>query len=169
MSMKQRLGSMGPIMPGLKHRFSLAVASFWDRPPDQRCWAIALALFFAIGMPMEFLSIRGFWGSYVIDIVGPALVYIYIRGLHARDQPTEWGKFFFPEFAMVTVALICFLAELAQYFELYNKVYDPYDFAAYVSLLLPCYAVDRWRLSSTTATASDGSLTKRFRRTAGPS
>ncbi len=124
-----------------------------ERLPDQRWWRVALILLFTVGMAMEFLSIRGFWGSYVIDILGPAWVYIYIRGLHAEDQPTAWGKVFFPELAAVSVALVCFLAELAQYYELYNKVYDPYDFVAYVSLLLPCYAIDRWRLHAAKGTS----------------
>ena len=126
-----------------------------DRAPVHRWWAIALVLFATLVFTTEFLKIPGIWGSYAIDVFGPPMVYIYIRGLFAKNQPAKWSAWFSPELAAVYIALICFLFELAQYVSprlswpwntLYRKHYDPWDFVAYVSLLVPCYAIDRWML-----------------------
>lgn len=49
--------------------------------------------------------------------------------------------------AILTITGICFLIEAAQHLRLYDAHYDPYDFVEYVSLLLPCYVIDRWCLN----------------------
>ncbi len=131
-----------------------------DTTPDRRWWAAALVLFAIIVFGTEFVQVHGFWGSYVIDIFGPAMVYIYIRGLSAKRESAKWRGLFSPELAVFTVALVCFLVEFAQYISprlswpwntLYKKHYDPYDFLAYVSLLVPCYSIDRWLLNRRSA------------------
>jgi hypothetical protein len=52
-----------------------------------------------------------------------------------------------PEPAASTVALICVFGEFPQYCGLYDRYYDPYDFIAYASRLLPCTFIDRWLLT----------------------
>ena len=118
-----------------------------NRTPAARTWLIAMILSGSIVVTLEFVQVPGFWGSYGIDVFGPPLVYIYIRGLSAADQPTKLGRLFTPELAFLAVVSVCFLAELAQFLRLYNKHFDPYDFLAYVSLLTSCYAIDRWLLN----------------------
>ncbi|MCJ7552323.1 MAG: hypothetical protein MUO34_00435 [Ignavibacteriaceae bacterium] len=38
---------------------------------------------------------------------------------------------------------ICFIIETSQYFNFYNAYFDPYDYLAYISLLLPIYFTDK--------------------------
>jgi hypothetical protein len=57
------------------------------------------------------------------------------------------SRFLTPEGALFLIVAVCGVIESAQYFQLYEAHYDPYDFLAYVSLLLPCYAIDRWALN----------------------
>ena len=91
----------------------------------------------------EIIKIPGFWSSYVADIAGPAWFYILLRGLYTNNPNRLCKIFHAPEIAVITVILICVTGEMAQYYGLYNRVYDPYDFIAYASLLLPLYMVDR--------------------------
>ena len=106
--------------------------------------------FGAVVIVAEFVQVSGFFGSYMIDIFGPAFVYIYIRGLYSKERRTRFWSFASPEIAAFGILAICSLVEMAQFFRLYNKHYDPYDFIAYASLLLPCYGLDRWLLSRQT-------------------
>jgi hypothetical protein len=48
--------------------------------------------------------------------------------------------------ALGFIIAACFLVEGAQFFGLYEAHFDPFDFLAYVSLLVPCYLIDKWRL-----------------------
>ena len=51
----------------------------------------------------------GFWSSYLLDIVGPAWIYILMRGLVSRTQPAMLGRFLNPEAALVISVGACFL------------------------------------------------------------
>ena len=113
----------------------------------QPWWRAALVVFGSVVAIAELVQVPGLFGSYAIDVFGPALVYIYVRGLHTSQGPTRISRLASPEVYVIGIVAVCFLVELAQYFRLYNKHYDPYDFVAYVSLLLPCYGLDRWLLS----------------------
>ena len=108
----------------------------------------------AVGLTTCFVRSPGFWSSYVLDIVGPAWNYILIRGLFSRTQPAMLSRFLTPEAALVVIVTTCALIEAAQYLRIYEAHYDPVDFVAYVSLVVPCYAVDRWLLNRHTSRAS---------------
>jgi hypothetical protein len=54
------------------------------------------------------------------------------------------AQFLLPEVALVIVVTACFLFEAAQQLRLYEAHFDPIDFAAYVSLVVPCYVAERW-------------------------
>jgi hypothetical protein len=114
---------------------------------EHRFWAAALVALGTIGLATGIVRAPGFWSSYVLDIVGPAWNYILIRGLFSKRQPAMLSRFFTPEAALFSLIAVCFLIEAGQYIRLYEAHYDPYDFLAYVSLLVPCYAVDRWSLN----------------------
>ena len=90
--------------------------------------------------------VPGFWSSYVLDMVGPAWIYILFRGLF-RPEPTAFSKYFTPEITVVSFTAICFLIEGAQYLQIYESHFDPLDFLAYVSILWPVYLIDRWMLN----------------------
>ena len=114
---------------------------------DYKYWKAAVVTFGIIALTSGLVRSPGFWSSYVLDIVGPAWIYILIRGLFSKTQPAMLAQFLSPEGALVIMVVACFLIEAAQYFQLYEAHYDPYDFLAYVSLLLPCYAIDKWMLN----------------------
>ena len=98
--------------------------------------------------------VAGFWSSYVLDIVGPAWVYILFRGLFRRE-PTALSKYFTPEVTVVSFTAICFLIEWAQYLQIYEAHFDPLDLLAYVSVLWPVYFIDRWLLNRRAARQPD--------------
>lgn len=98
-----------------------------------------------IGLATACIRGPSFWNGYVLDIVGPAWNYILIRGLFSKSQPAMLSRLVNPEAAFVLITTVCFIVEAAQYLELYDAFYDPHDFLAYVSLMLPCYIIDRWQ------------------------
>ena len=110
-------------------------------------WKAALVTFGTIGLATGAFRIPGFWSSYVLDIVGPAWNYILMRGLFSRTQPAMLSRFLPPEAILVIIVAVCFLIEAAQYLQLYEAHYDPLDFVAYASLVVPCYTIDRWLLN----------------------
>ena len=97
-----------------------------------------------LGLATCFARVRGFWSSYVLDMAGPAWNYILIRGLFSKRQPAMLSRVLNPTAAISTIAGACFLIESAQYLRLYDAHYDPYDFVAYISLVLPCFVIDKW-------------------------
>jgi len=113
---------------------------------ERRFWATSLVILCTLGLATCFYPVQGFWSSYTLDIVGPAWNYILIRGLFAKDQPAFLSKLFTPRLALVSIISVCFLVETAQYFGLYEAHFDPFDYLAYLSLLLPCYVIDKWLL-----------------------
>jgi hypothetical protein len=110
-------------------------------------WKIALILLGITGLSSGISHSPGFWTSYVLDMVGPAWNYILIRGIYNSKYTTFFSIKFSPETAAVVIIGICFLIETSQYFKLYEARFDPYDFLAYLSLLLPCYILDKWTLA----------------------
>lgn len=111
--------------------------------PERLGWAVALVVFATLGLATCVFPARGFWSSYVLDIVGPAWAYILLRGLFARNQTTPVSRFFSPERAIAAIAAVCVLVEVAQYFQLYDSHYDVADLGAYFALLVPCFIVDK--------------------------
>jgi hypothetical protein len=114
---------------------------------ERRFWAALLILLCSFGLATGVRPAPGFWSSYVLDMTGPAWGYILLRGLFAKDQQTHLSAFFTPEVTLVFITTACTLIEIAQYLRLYEAHHDPYDFLAYVSLLVPCYVIDRWLLA----------------------
>jgi len=110
-------------------------------------WKIAIILLGTIALLSGLVKDPGFWSSYVLDIVGPAWNYILLRGLYTSKKSTFMSLKFTPETAAFIILGTCVLVETAQYFKLYDAYFDPYDFLAYVSLLLPCYLLDKYLLN----------------------
>ena len=106
-------------------------------------WASALVLLCLTGLSTIWLDVGPFWSGYVLDMTGPAWNYIIFRGLFTAYRENTWTRIFTPERTMIIFILVCFGIETMQYFEVYDSTFDPWDFAAYVSILIPLYLIDK--------------------------
>jgi len=111
-------------------------------------WKVALIVLGSIGLMTCLIKIPGFWSGYVLDIVGPAWNYILLRGIYHSQNTSFLFIKFSPEGAVLLIMAICFIIETSQYLNFYNAYFDPYDYLAYVSLLLPVYFLDKHFSSS---------------------
>lgn len=111
---------------------------------DYLYWKAAIIILGAIALATCVVQSPGFWSSYVLDIVGPAWIYILVRGQFSRVKPAMFSEYLSPEAALLIMIAACYFIEAAQYFQLYEAHYDPLDLIAYVSLVTPCYVIDRW-------------------------
>ena len=107
-------------------------------------WKIVLVVLAGIGLSTGLVKTPGFWTSYVLDIAAPPWNYILIRGLFTSKKTTFFSIKFKPETAALLIIGIACLIETAQYFKIYAAHFDPYDYIAYISLLLPCYLIDKF-------------------------
>lgn len=105
-------------------------------------WAFALVLFGSAGLSTIWFNWGDFWEGYGLDITGPAWNYILFRGLFTGKVNNAWTHFFTPLKTVLLFAAVCIGIELMQYFEVYESTFDPWDFAAYFSLLLPLFFID---------------------------
>ncbi len=105
-------------------------------------WAAALVIFWAVGILTIWLDSGGFWKGYVLDMVGPAWNYILFRGLFTNKANNAWTRFFTPKRTVTIFLLVCVAFETAQYFKLYDATFDPWDFLAYVSIIIPLFLID---------------------------
>lgn len=105
-------------------------------------WAAALVVFCCTGLATIWLDGSAFWKGYVLDMVGPAWNYILFRGRFTAKKDNRWTRFFTPVRSVVIFIVVCFGIETAQYFHLYNATFDPWDYLAYVSLLIPLFLLD---------------------------
>lgn len=153
---------------GLRFDFGLILSPHWSRSPqipsrstasrlnqlyDKKkrhnraapYWAAALIVFGSIGISTTFLTIGGFWNGYVLDITGPAWNYILFRGLSHAYSDNAWTRFFTPIRTFAIFVLVAYGIEFAQYLKLHDSTFDPWDFLAYVSLLIPLFLIDFMR------------------------
>jgi len=124
-------------------------------------WAAALFLLGITGVATIWIDLGPSWGAYVLDITGPAWNYILFRGLFTEFKSNRWTRFFTPTTTVLIFIVVCFGIEGAQYLDLYESTYDPWDLLAYLSLLLPLYSIDLFFYSTSrnnqvkTGTAQD--------------
>lgn len=105
-------------------------------------WAFAMVIFLILGLGTIKLSWGDFWNGYVIDMVGPAWTYILFRGLFTEKANNFWLRFWSPLKTFLLLLVVLIAIEMAQYFNLYNGTFDPFDILAYVSILLPIFVLD---------------------------
>ena len=111
-------------------------------------WKMALILSGSTVIATCLIRIPGFWSSYVLDMVGPAMGYMLLRAQYKSKEATFLSFKFSPELAVSLIFGICFIVETSQYFKLYEAHFDPYDYVAYISLLVPFYLTDKWLIKS---------------------
>ncbi len=104
-------------------------------------WAIALALLWGVGISTIWIDLGAFWKGYILA-VGPAWNYILFRGLFTAKADNAWTRFFTPKKTFFIFLIVCFSIEGAQYFNLYESTYDPWNLIAYISILTPLYLLD---------------------------
>jgi hypothetical protein len=105
-------------------------------------WAISLILLCGTGLSTNWIDLGAFWKGYVLDMTGPAWSYILFRGLFTSKKENAWTRFFTPTKTLIIFLFVCVLIESMQYFNLYEATYDPWDFLAYVSVLIPVFLLD---------------------------
>jgi len=109
-------------------------------------WAAGLILLCLTGLLSTSLGSGPFLTGYALDATGPAWNYILFRRLFTEYVDNSWTRFFTPARTFVIFVVVSFSIEAAQFFELYEATFDPWDLVAYVSLLLPLYLTDSWLL-----------------------
>ena len=105
-------------------------------------WAITLIFLCGTGLATIWISLGHFWKGYVLDMTGPAWNYILFRGLFTAKTNNAWTRFFTPTKTLLIFLFVCISIEIIQYFNLYDSTYDPWDFPAYVSILVPLFILD---------------------------
>jgi len=105
-------------------------------------WAMALLVFWAVGISTMWIDLGNFWKGYILDMFGPAWNYILFRGLFTSKANNAWTRFFTPKRTVVIFLIVCAVIETVQYFKLYDATFDIWDFFAYVSILIPLFLVD---------------------------
>ena len=105
-------------------------------------WAITLIILCGTGLATIWINFGYFWKGYVLDMTGPAWNYILFRGLFTAKTNNAWTRFFTPTKTLLIFLFFCISIEITQYFNLYDSTYDPWDFPAYISILVPLFLLD---------------------------
>ncbi|NNK61973.1 MAG: hypothetical protein HKO98_02105 [Gemmatimonadetes bacterium] len=105
-------------------------------------WAIGLAALGATGLATNWIDLGWFWSGYVLDMTGPAWNYILFRGRFTAWADNAWTRFFTPGRTLGIFVVVCGGIEGAQYLELYEATFDPWDLVAYISILGPLFVID---------------------------
>ena len=107
-------------------------------------WAGALVVLCGTGLATVWLDHGDFWKGYLLDMTGPAWNYILFRGLFTSYGKNAWTDFFTPVRTLLILIAASYGIETAQYLNLYEATFDPWDFLAYVSILFPLFLIDIW-------------------------
>jgi len=105
-------------------------------------WAVGLFILGGTGLASVWIETGQFWNGYVLDMTGPAWNYILFRGLYTSQAENVWTTFFTPVKTFFIFMAVCVGIEGAQYLNLYESTYDPWDFLAYASILVPLFLLD---------------------------
>ena len=105
-------------------------------------WAKAFVVLVGTGLSTIWINPGTFYTGYVLDMTGPAWNYILFRGLFTGYSQNLWSRFFTPIRTVFIFVLVCYGIEITQYLKLYDSTYDPFDFLAYVSILVPIFIID---------------------------
>ena len=110
-------------------------------------WATGLFVLCGTGLATIWIDLGAFWKGYVLDMTGPAWNYILFRGLFTSYTENAWTRFFTPKKTLFIFLLVSAGIEGAQYFNLYDATYDPWDFLSYVSFLISLFLLDSYQLN----------------------
>ena len=105
-------------------------------------WAITLFILLITGLSTISFNLGSFGKGYVLDMVGPAWVYILFRGLFTAKADNVWTRYFTPTKTLILLLTACFGIETLQYFKIYNSTFDLFDLLAYISIIVPLFIID---------------------------
>ena len=105
-------------------------------------WAITLIVLMTTGLSTIWFKAGNFWNGYVLDMVGPAWTYILFRGLFTAQIDNKWTRSFTPKTTLIILLIVAYGIEILQFFKLYESTFDPWDFVAYSSILVPIFIID---------------------------
>ncbi|MBD3383958.1 hypothetical protein GF407_03435 [candidate division KSB1 bacterium] len=111
-------------------------------------WALALVLLCLTGLSTNWFDLGIFFKGYVLDMTGPAWSYILFRGLYTSYRKNRWTLFFTPRNTLIVLIIVSFGIEGAQFLKLYPSTFDPWDFVAYLSILVPLFLLDSWLVNT---------------------
>ena len=106
-------------------------------------WKVILIVLGIISLSSGLIRSPGFWSAYLLDIEGPAWGYVLLGARYKAGDSGFLTFRFSPEVALAVTIIICYLIKVAQSLEIYNPHFDPYDFLAYITGILPVYPVDK--------------------------
>lgn len=114
---------------------------------SRSAWNFTALFAVTTGGITQFVDFEGFIGSYWFDMTYPVFIYIYLRktrraGEHKYSSPIHQN------IALMLALVPPFLLETLQFFNWYKGTFDPIDFLAYLSLVVPAYLIDRRELAS---------------------
>lgn len=105
-------------------------------------WKIAIIILGIVSLLTGIIKPSELWTSYLLDITGPAWIYILIRGQYKSQKATFLTIKFSPELALFLIVGICFAIETMQLLKLYESTFDPWDYLAYFSGTFLIYLID---------------------------
>ena len=108
-----------------------------------RVWKIILIVLGIISLSSGLVKTPGFWSSYLLDIAGPAWGYVLLRAQYKTGDHRFLSFRFSPDLALIGIIVICYLIETAQFINLYDAYFDPFDYLAYISGIIPIYIFDK--------------------------
>ena len=122
------------------------IYQYSQNPSVTKAWRIALVILGLLSCAAAFTEASGVWNNYVFDMSFPAYLYILLRGIHNGKPLYPWSARFSPTLLFCFIVGISFLVESLQYFGYYKGYFDSVDYLAYLSILLPCYLLDKFSL-----------------------
>jgi hypothetical protein len=110
-------------------------------------WVLFAAFLVAAALNMTHTR-AGFATNHLADLVGPAWLYVAIRGLAEPERRNRLGRFLgaTPERAGTILFVGSAATELSQIYwpsGLFSGRFDPLDIAAFAIGLLPLYVIDK--------------------------
>ncbi len=105
-------------------------------------WAITFIVLIGVGLSTIWIDLGAFWKGYVLDMVAPGWNYILFRGLFTARANNRWTRFFTPTRTFIIFLIVLFGIETLQFYNIYDATFDPWDFLAYCSVLIPLYILD---------------------------
>ena len=112
----------------------------WNK--QAKYWAFGMVIIGMTGLATMWFDLGTFWKGYVLDIAGPGWNYILFRGRFTAKTENAWTRFFIPFRTFLIFIIVAFGIEFAQFFKLYESTFDPWDFLAYITFLLPLFIID---------------------------
>jgi hypothetical protein len=112
----------------------------WDKQAPY--WTIGLLIIGTAGLATIWFDLGTFWKGYVLDIAGPGWNYILFRGRFTAKKENVWTRFFTPIRTFLIFIIVAFGIEFVQFFKIYESTFDPWDFLAYITSLLPLFIID---------------------------